>query len=148
MGGWAALDLDFKRILADRDGSVGHGIRKQYSLLKRYRIWLQSERSLFAFYIFGHLSKEERQERYVSEYLKSLTEHFPSHWLYPIAKCVGPEDNRESSRWSIGSIVRDLAVSRSRDTVVIASDEGIHVWSLSRPEELFRNFKFISTKNY
>ena len=32
----------------------------------------------------------------------------------------------------------DLTLSWSRDTAVIASDEGMHVWSLSRQEELSR----------
>ena len=31
----AELDLDFMRLIADQDGSVGHGIHKQHSLLKR-----------------------------------------------------------------------------------------------------------------
>ena len=138
VGGWAALDLDFKRLLAHQGCSVGHGICKLRSLLKRCWDWLRSDRSLFAFYVFGHLSKQERQERFVSEYLKSVTEHFPSPWLYPLAKCVGPEDNRESSRWNIGDVVTDLAVSWSTDRVSIGSLKGIHVWSLSRQEELVR----------
>ena len=138
IGGWAALNLDFKRLLADQGGSLGHGVRKLHSLLKHGWDWLRSEQSLLTFYVFGRLSKKERQEPYISEYLKSVTEHFPSPWLCPLAKCVGPEDNRERSQWNIGNCVRDLAVSWSRDRVVIAADKGIHVWSLSRQEELFR----------
>ena len=138
MGGWAPLDMDFKRLLADRVGSEGHGIRKLHSLFKRCWDWLRSDQSLFVFYVFRHLSKQDRQERCVSEYLKSVTEHFPSPWLCPIAKFVGPENNRESLNWNIGREVIDLAASWSRDRVVVASYEGIHVWSLSRQEELFR----------
>ena len=73
IGVWAALDLDFKRLFADQCGSGKHRIRKLHSLLKRCWDWLRSDKSLFAFYVFGHLSKQERRERYVSEYLKSVT---------------------------------------------------------------------------
>ena len=97
---------------------------------------VSGRRKFVGFYVFGHLSKQEREELYVSEYLKSVTEHFPSPWLYPLTKCVGPEDNRESSRWNIGSELLGLAVSWSKGRVVVASSEGIHVWSLSRQEEL------------
>ena len=138
MGGWAALDLDFRRLIAYEGGSETHRIRKLHLLLKRNWDWLRSDQSLFAFYVFGHLSKQERQERYISEYLKSVTEHFPSPWLCPLAKCVGPEDNRESSLWNIGAAVWDLGVSWAKDRVAVASYEGIDVWSLSRQEELFK----------
>ena len=93
---------------------------------------------MFAFYIYGPLSKQERQELYISQYLKSVTEHIPSPWLCPLEKCVGPEDKSESSRWNIEIEVLDLSVSWSREIFVIALYEVIDFWSLSRQEELFR----------
>ena len=138
IGGWAALDMDFLRLLGDQGGLVRHGMRKLQSLLRRSWHSSRSDQSLFAFYVFGHLSKQERQERYVSEYLKTVMEHFPSPWLCPLTKCVGPEDNREISEWFIGDAVIDLAVSWFRDRVVVASCEGIHVWSLIRQAERFK----------
>ena len=36
MGGWAALDLDFKRLLANQGGSEKYRICKLHSLLKRH----------------------------------------------------------------------------------------------------------------
>ena len=89
-------------------------------------------------YMFGHLSKQERQERYVSKYLKSPTVYFPSHWLCQLIKCLGTEDIREQSRRNVRAKISDLAVSWSRDRVVIASAIGICFWSLSRQIELLR----------
>ena len=121
---------------AQESGPVRHGIRKLHSLLEGCWDGLRSEQSLFAFYIFGNLSKQELQQGIVSEYLNSVTEHFASRKLRPLAKCVGPDDNRESSRWGIGDRVLDLALSWSKDRVAIATLKGIHVWFLSRQEEL------------
>ena len=135
--GWVALGMDLKRLLAYEGGSVDYRIRKLHTLLKRCWDWLRSEQNLFAFYVFGHLPKEERQERYVSEFLKSATENFPSPWLCPLAKFVVPEEKRESSRWNIGYVVIGLAMSWSIGRVVIASLKEIDVWSLSRQEDLF-----------
>lgn len=58
--------------------------------------------------------------------------------LYPLAKCAGPEDNRENLRWNIRDRVLNLSVLCSTDRIVVASLKGIHVWSLSRKEELSR----------
>ena len=71
-------------------------------------------------------------------YLKNARELFPIPWLCPLAKYVRPVDNRKSSRRNIRIVVINLAVSRSRDRVVIVSYQAIHVWSLSHQEELFR----------
>ena len=98
IGGLAALDLEFKPLLTDQGGSVGYGIHKLHSLLELCWQWLQSDQSLLAFYVFGNFPKQELQGRYVSEYLKSITERFRSPWLYPLAKCVVPDDTRESSQ--------------------------------------------------
>ena len=75
MGGWAALDLDYQQILGYEGGSEMHGMGKLHSLLKRCWNWLSGDQILFRFYLFGHLSKQERQEQYISEYLKSVSEH-------------------------------------------------------------------------
>ena len=119
MGGWSGLDLDFKRLFARQSGIEKEEIRKLQVLVKRCWDWLRQDWSLFAFNVFGHLSKQERLTKNVSEYLNSVTEHFPSPWLCPMTKCIGPEDCREQLRWNIGSAVRDLAVSWSRERVVI-----------------------------
>ena len=66
-----------------------------------------------------HLSKQGRQELYVSDYLKSAREQFPSPWLCPLGKCIGPLDNRESSRWNTRIVVINLAATWSRDRAVI-----------------------------
>ena len=68
------------------------------TMLKRCWYYLGRGRSLFAFNVFGHLSKEERTGKNVSPYLWSVGEYFPSPWLYPITKCAGPKDSREQSR--------------------------------------------------
>ena len=107
--------------------SEKHRIRKRHSFLNRFWIWFRRDQSLFAFYIFGHLSKQERQERHVSEYLKNVMEHFLSLWLYALEKFVGPEDNWERSQWNIELEVTDLAISSSRDRLAVASIEGINV---------------------
>ena len=137
MGGWAALDLDFKRLLVAQTGLQKNEMRKLHSLLKRCWSVLSRDRSLFAFNVFGNLSKRERLSKNVSMYLNSVTEHFPSPWLYPMTKCVGPEDSREQSRWNIQWRIKNLSVSWSSDRVIIVSDSGIHVWSLTLQEELF-----------
>ena len=113
-------------------------MRKLYTLPKRCWNSLRRDRSLFAFNVFGHISKQERRGRNISQYLNSVTEHFPSPWLYPMTKCVGPEDSRELSRWNIRFHVNDLWVSLSSDRAAIASNSGIHVWSFARQEELFK----------
>ena len=52
MGCWAALNLEFKRLLADQGGSVGHEVRMLHLLLKRSWVWLRSEQSLLTSYVF------------------------------------------------------------------------------------------------
>ena len=138
MGGWAALDMDFRRLLGVQTDLEENRVYKLHTLLKRCWYHLSSERSLFAFNIFGHLSERERRGKNYLQYLRSVTEYFPSPWLYPMKKCVGPEDSREQSQWNIGARISDLAVAWSSNRVVIASDSGIHVWSLTRQEELFK----------
>ena len=137
MGGWAALDLDFIRLIACEGGSEKHGIRQLHSMLRGCWARLRLNESLLGFFCFGYFSKEERRDRNISEYLKIVEKHLPSPWLCPLTKCIGPEDNRENSRWNIGSIVWSLAVSWARDRVVIASYKNIYIWSLSLQEELF-----------
>ena len=137
MGGRSGLDTDFKRlreVLSSPD--KGH-MHKLHLLIKRSWHWLRRDQTLFAYEVFGYLSRQERQSKYVSEYLESVTKHFPSPWLRPMTKCIVPEDSREQSRWNIERNIFDLAVSWLSDRAVIASDSGIHLWSISLQEELF-----------
>ena len=138
MGGWAALDLDFKRFLDYRGGSEKHGIRKLHSMLKSCWGQLHLDQSLLGFYAFGYFSKEERRGSNVSEYLKSVEEHLASPWLCPLTKCVFLADSREQSRWGFNGYIRDIAVSWSSERVIIASTTGIEVWPLKSHKELFR----------
>ena len=64
-------------------------------------------------------------------------ECFPRPWLQPMIKCMGPEDGREESRWTISGGLNDICVSWTLGKVFIATDEGIKVWSIDRHEEIF-----------
>ena len=98
MDGWAALDLDFKRLIAYDGGSEKHGNHQLHSMLRSCWAQLRLDQNLLRFYAFGYFSKQERRGRNISEYLKSVEKHLPSPWLCPLIKCVRPEDNRETSR--------------------------------------------------
>ena len=111
IGGWSALALDLKWLLGYEGGSEKHGIRQLHSMLKGYWTQVCLYQSLLGFYAFGYFWKEDRQDRNISEYLKSVEKHLPSPWLCPLTKYVGPEDSRESSRWNVGNIVWNLSVS-------------------------------------
>ena len=138
MGGWLALELDFKRLLSKKDGFEKHGIRELHSMLKSCWAQLRLNQNFLGFYAFGYFSKEERRGRNVSEYLKSVEEHLPSPWLCPMTKCVFPADSREQSRWGFNGCIFDIAVSWSSERVAIASSTGIEVWPLWGHKGLFR----------
>ena len=52
--------------------------------------------------------------------------------------CQQPDDNQESSRWNIGSLALNIAVSWTRHRVVIACSRATNIWSLNRQEEIFK----------
>ena len=71
MGGWTALDLDFRRRAAYEGGSEKHTICRSHSTL--IVCWAQLfDQSLLLFYVFGYFSKEERRGENISEYLRSM----------------------------------------------------------------------------
>ena len=138
MGGWAALDLDFKRIFGHQGRSEKDGIRELQSMLKSCWAQLRLNQSLLGFYAFVCLSKEERRGRNVSVYLKIIEEHTASPWVCQMTKCVFRANNREQSRWGIHGRINHIAVLWSSERFVIECSTGIEVWPLWRHTELFR----------
>ena len=77
IGGWAALDLDFKRFLGDQGGSVGHGICKLYSLLKLSWNSFRRDQRLVGFLCVCISLATEASRAICFGVLKSVPEHFP-----------------------------------------------------------------------
>ena len=68
----------------------------------------------------------------------SVEEHIASPWLCPMTKCVSRAGNREQLRWDFRGVINDIAVSWSRERVVILSLNFIEVWQPWCHKELFR----------
>ena len=70
MGGWTALDLDFRRLLADQSASMGLGIHKPHSLLNCCWDWLRGELS-FSVRLLSNIGKDKHGIRDLHSMLKS-----------------------------------------------------------------------------
>ena len=136
IGGWAALNEDFARLVSSSDAqhSAMGNLRE---LLSRSWHVVSENRSLFAFNVFAQLSPRERLAPCVAPYLASVHKYFPMRWLHPLTKCVGPKDRHEISRWDFKSEVKSVCVSWPKQRMYIASGTEIHVWSIESQKQLF-----------
>ena len=112
-------------------------MRKLHWVIKRCWMCINFEVKLFPCYVFGHLSRGERESNGISDYLSSMMGCFPRPWLQPMIKCMGPEDGREESRWTISGGVKDICVSWTLGKIFITTHEGVKVWSIDQHEEIF-----------
>ena len=125
-----ALNVYFERSLASLSQDETIYIELLRGILKRNWQLLSEDEGLYATYVARHFSAEERAEKHVSLYLKSLDSQTVVPWLFPRNKCFAFEDEREQSVWQLGGIVRGVDVCRKEHTVATATDSKICVWSM------------------
>ena len=70
-----ALGLDFRRLLADQGGSVGHGIRKPHLLSKRCWDWLFGDQSFFE-------RPQSNNGKYKKHGIRELHSILKSYWVH------------------------------------------------------------------
>eukprot|EP00171_Calliarthron_tuberculosum_P001520 IDg1520t1 len=127
-GEWVSFNVDFERLFRHVK-QVGSGMRRVHKVLQESWSYARERHNVLAFYVFAHLSQEERDEKDMARLLSSIENHFPTPWLRPETRCLAGKDQREVWKEVFPDSPIDIMVDWTSENIYAISSKHMYSWS-------------------